>query len=85
LSLARSALIFSCCERVACDSVESELSNSDRSLAKSTFCVYVERSESSSKSCQIFDPKCLIVPILESVSYLHGEPLSWSNFGLTLE
>lgn len=46
LSLARSAVIFSCCERVAFDSVESELSSSERSLAKSTFCVYVDRSES---------------------------------------
>ena len=46
LSFARSAVIFSCCERVACASVESELRSSERSLAKSTFCVYVDRSES---------------------------------------
>lgn len=45
-SLARSAAIFSCDERVSCASVESAFSSSDRSLAKSTFCVYVDRSES---------------------------------------
>lgn len=39
LSLARSAAIFSCDERVNCASVESALSSSERSLAKSTFCV----------------------------------------------
>ena len=37
LSLARSAAIFSCDERVSCASVESALSSSERSLAKSTF------------------------------------------------
>lgn len=46
LSFARSAAIFSCDERVSWASVESALSNSERNLAKSTFCVYVDRSES---------------------------------------
>lgn len=45
-NLARSAAIFSCDERVSCASVESAFSSSERSLAKSTFCVYVDLSES---------------------------------------
>lgn len=39
LSLARSAEMRSCEERVSCASVESALRSSERSLAKSTFCV----------------------------------------------
>lgn len=39
LSFARSAAIFSCDPRVSCASVESALRSSERSLAKSTFCV----------------------------------------------
>jgi hypothetical protein len=45
-SFARSDVSLSCDERVNCDSVESEFSSSERSLAKSTFCVYVLRSAS---------------------------------------
>ena len=45
-SFARSAAIFSCEERVSCASVESALRSSERSLAKSTFWVYVDRSVS---------------------------------------
>jgi hypothetical protein len=45
-SFARSDVSLSCDERVSCDSVESEFSSSERSLAKSTFCVYVLRSAS---------------------------------------
>lgn len=39
LSFARSAPIFSCDERVSWASVESAFNNSERSFAKSTFCV----------------------------------------------
>lgn len=46
LSFARSAAIFSCEERVSWASVESAFRSSERSLAKSTFCVYVDLSES---------------------------------------
>lgn len=45
-SLARSAEIFSWDERVSCASVESVFRSSERSLAKSTFWVYVDLSES---------------------------------------
>lgn len=45
--LAKSAAIRSWEERVNCASVESEFNSSDRSFAKSTFCVYVARSESA--------------------------------------
>lgn len=46
-SLAKSPAIRSCEERVSCASVESELRSSERSLAKSTFCVYADRSAST--------------------------------------
>src|SRR5277367_2237139 len=45
-NFAKSDVSLSCDERVNCDSVESEFSSSERSLAKSTFCVYVLRSAS---------------------------------------
>ena len=50
LSLARSAETRSWEERVSCASVESALRSSERSLAKSTFCVYVVRSESTRRA-----------------------------------
>lgn len=50
LSFARSAAIFSWDDLVNCASVESAFSSSERSLAKSTFCVYAERSVSENVS-----------------------------------
>lgn len=57
-SFARSAAIFSCDERVNCASVESAFRSSERSLAKSTFWVYVDRSESITESRSLDTVEC---------------------------
>jgi hypothetical protein len=68
--LARSAAMRSCEERVSWASLEYELSSSERSLAKSTFWVYVARSESGlyvSNNSFFFDEDYVGIPSFRTI------------------